>query len=213
MNKSTGVAFLVVCMFSFIPGLICATPTHPNEVGLYLNTDGTGATGTYEIGTFVDVYLVLTKPSNEYDDFSPIDTIGLFQLALRFSPVPNNDLFIMNDILPPSSLDIGIRKDINQGFWDYDVGISYGNPLMVTNDSAVLVTITFMNMTTNRTEVFLEPVANAYVPGEMVFTSTFAGYQTLHSIGGAHDAPVFVFNGEAVNVENGSFGSLKALYR
>ena len=35
----------------------------------------------------------------------------------------------------------------------------------------------------------------------------------MYSMGGSHEAPVFVFNGEAVAVENESFGSVKALYR
>jgi hypothetical protein len=35
----------------------------------------------------------------------------------------------------------------------------------------------------------------------------------MHPVSGSHDAPVFLFNGEAVTVESDTFGSVKALYR
>ena len=35
----------------------------------------------------------------------------------------------------------------------------------------------------------------------------------MHSMGGSHDAPVFLFEEEAVAVENETVGSVKALYR
>ena len=35
----------------------------------------------------------------------------------------------------------------------------------------------------------------------------------MYSMGASHDAPVFHFEGEAVAVENDTFGSVKALFR
>ena len=58
----------------------------------------------------------------------------------------------------------------------------------------------------------------SFSPGQMAF---LGGYEPappysllpMYSIGGSHDAPVFIFNGEAVDVESESFGTVKALYR
>ena len=77
-----------------------------------------------------------------------------------------------------------------------------------------------MNLGDGITEVSLGPLDDSQsIPGEMAF---LGGHQSsgpdyiltiMYSMGGSHDAPVFVFNGEAVAVENESFGSVKALFR
>ena len=102
MKKVVFAVSVISLLSLLIPSVIIAEPTHPNEVGLYLNDDGTGATGTYEIGTFVDVYLVLTKPSDEENNNEPYPIVTLFQCTLSFNPAPQNDLFVMNAVLPPT---------------------------------------------------------------------------------------------------------------
>ena len=49
--KHLNVCVLFLIAFSlFTSNASVAEPTHPNEVGLYTTTDGSGGTGTYVIG-------------------------------------------------------------------------------------------------------------------------------------------------------------------
>ena len=120
-----------------------AEPTHPNEVGLYPTPDGTGATGTYVVGSPVDVYLVLTRPTDVANGGTPINFITGFELSLYFSPVPNDDLQVMDTVITPNCIDIGSRKDINSGALDFTVAIPDWEAIPVVNEAAVLVRFTF----------------------------------------------------------------------
>jgi hypothetical protein len=191
-----------------------AEPTHNNEVGLYTNDDGTGATGTYVMETPVDVYLVLTRPTDVENGDAPYSFILAYELTLTFSPVPNNDLFLVGVLLPPENVDIGLRKDINEGFLDFTVGLASSASLPVTNESAVLVTLTFLNTNPGMTAISLGPPPRTSTPGEMDYIGeNNPDIRVMYSMAGSHEAPAFLFNGEAVVVENASFGSVKALYR
>ena len=209
VKKTVGLISLIALLFS---GVVFANPKNPNVVGLYLNDVGTGASETNEIGTLVDVFLVLSNPSDEEHHDVPCSSVNLFQLSLSFNPVPHNDLFLMSSFRPPGSVDGGQRKDINEGFIDFDVGFG-PDPLVVTKKTVVLIKLTFMNMSATLTEVFLVPVPRAYIPGEIVFYSGLDYYQVMHPVGELSGVPAFVFNGGEVAVENESFGSVKALYR
>jgi hypothetical protein len=204
------------------PGSSIAEPTHPNEVGLYMTTDGYGATGTSVMGVPVTVYLVMTKPT-DVETGEPYQTLWGYALNLHFNPVPNNDLFFLGAVIPPLSVDIGRWKDINEGILEFVVAWSLYQdpPVMVVDEAAVLTEFTFMNLSPGSTEVTLGPVGAPSVGGELVFLGgglppySDEGFpqRVMYPVGGSHDAPVFIFNGEAVAVENESFGSVKALYR
>jgi hypothetical protein len=196
-----------------------AEPTHPNEVGLYTTSDGTGATGTFVVGTPVNVYLVLTRPTDVDNGGVPFNVVTGLELTLHFNPVPNDDLIVMETILPPGSVDIGRYKDINEGMLEFVVGIPDSEAINVVNEAAILVEFTFLNLSTEKTEVSLHPNADFQsVAGEMGYLGgeipeTPYVLLAMYSMGGSHDASVFEFNGEAVAVEIESFGSVKALYR
>jgi len=191
-----------------------AEPTHNNEVGLYTNDDGTGATGTYIMDAPVDVYLVLTRPTDVENGDAPYTFIRAYELTLAFDPVPNDDLILLDAVLPPENVDIGLRKDINEGFLDFTVGLAGPASLPVTNESAVLVTLTFMNTNPGMTAISLEPTTSTSIPGQMDYIGeVVTDIRVMYSMGGSHEAPVFMFNDEAVVVEDASFGSVKALYR
>jgi hypothetical protein len=204
-----------LAVFSLLTvNIAVAEPTHNNEVGLYTNDDGTGATGTYVMETPVDVYLVLTRPTDDENRDAPYSFILAYELTLTFDPVPNNDLFLIDAVLPPENVDIGLRKDINEGFLDFTVGLASSASLPVTNESAVLVTLTFMNTNPGMTAISLGPALRTSTPGEMDYIGeNNQDIRVMYSMAGDHEAPVFMFNGEAVVVENASFGSVKALYR
>ena len=85
--------FAVIAFSLLATGSSIAEPTHPNEVGLYTTPDGYGATGTSVIGSPVEVYLVLTRPTDVNNGDAPYPTVNAFECTLRFDPIPNNNLF------------------------------------------------------------------------------------------------------------------------
>lgn len=200
----------MVVLSMLAPGTGLAEPTHPNEVGLYTNDDGTGATGIYGIGTLLEVFLVLTRPTDTLTG-SPYDTINAFECRLNFNPIGN--LFKLTEILPPLSLQIGNSDSIHEGYLEYVVGI--GTDWPVTDESVLLVEFLFLHTAPGVIEVTLGPITNfnPSIPSHMAFQSVPGHLLIMYSMGGSHDAPVFLFEGEAVAVENETFGSVKALFR
>ena len=155
------------------------------------------------------MYLVLTKPTDTNTGI-PYDTINAFECRLDFSPI--GDLFMLADVLPPTSINIGDTDHLNdEGYLEYIVGIGTAWP--VVDESVVLIEFVFIHTAPGEIEVFLAPTSVPAFPGLMVFQSESGVLLPMHPISGSFDAPVFVFEGEAVAVENQSFGSLKALFR
>ena len=211
------VSVIAVLSVLLVPGSGIAEPTHPNEIGLYLSPDGYGATGTFEMMLPVDVYLVLTKPTDDQNGGAPYDNIYGFECRLNFSPNPLGNLFKLQDDLPINSINVGDSFDMSQGFLEYIVGIWDSTPLAVVDEAAVLITFTFMAVTPTPSEVTLGSIGtDSSIPGQMVFYTNDQysdDAQVMYSVGGSHESPVFIFNGEAVAVETETFGSVKALYR
>ena len=181
----------------------------PNEIGLYLSPDEAGATGTSIFLAPVDVYLVLSRPTDVANGGAPYATVDAFECCLNFHG-SENDVYIMGIGLAVPGVDIG-PKNISQGTAQFIVG--FGEPVEVVNRSVMLCRITFMKMSAAPTSVTLGPASPASIPGQMAFQSVGGQLRVMNSVGGSPTAPVFIFNGEAVAVENASFGSVKALYR
>ena len=83
------VSAIAVLSLLLVAGSSIAEPTHPNEVGLYMEPfepDGTGVTGTYIVGDPVIVYLVLTRPTDTETGI-PYPTINAFECMLTFNPI------------------------------------------------------------------------------------------------------------------------------
>ena len=184
-------------------------PTHPSEIGLYMNEDGTGATGTYDLGVPIFAYLVLTKPADTFDNDTPYATINAFECRLTFSI--SEGLFKLGDTFPPTSLNIGDNSSISQGFLEYIVGIADDVP--VVDESVVLVEFVFLLVVNSVIEVTIGPTSRPSRPGVMVFQSVSGHLVPMYPVSGAYEDPIFIFNGEAVDVEKETFGSVKALYR
>ncbi len=202
-----------------IAGAALAEPTHPNEVGLYVTQDGTGPTGTMVVGAPVEVYLVLTRPIDVEETGIPFYSFAGFECLLTFNPVPSM-LILLSTELPPESLDIGRFKNIQEGVLEFIVGIASSSALPVTDESVAMAKLTFLNLDSSLTGVSLGPIEDIEsIPGHMAYLGGHSPdgpdffLTTMYSMGGSHEAPVFVFNGEAVAVESESFGSVKALYR
>ena len=182
-----------------------------NEVGLYINPDGTGGSGTFVVGSLVDVFLVLINPTDVENGNMPYTTISSFGCTLNFNPVPNMDLFHTGEVFPPTGVNTGNSTNINQGFLEYIVGMP--TPMPVTDGSVLLVALTFLNTQTTSTIVSLGPSSSDTIVGQMFYQSELGQPRAMYSVGGSHSAAVFIFNGQAVDVEDESFGSVKALFR
>ena len=183
-----------------------AQHVYPNQIGIYEFSDGTGNTGTFDVGTPVTVFLVLTKPEK---DGVPINTINAFELTLNFNPAGN--LFKLAEVFPGNNVNVGDNSDINQGFLEYIVGFATDHA--VTDESITLITFTFMHTAPGVIDVTLSPTSKPSIPGEMAYQSIPGDLRVGFTSAGPAGGPVFVFDGAAVATENESFGSVKALYR
>jgi len=185
-----------------------AQHVYPNQVGLYEFSDGTGATGTFDVGSPVTIFLVLTKP--EVDGL-PVTQINAFEATLNFNPAGN--MFKLAEVFPGNNVNVGDNSDIGQGFLEYIVGFAASHP--VTDESITLVTFTFMHTAPGPIEVILTPTSKPAFPDQMVYqnASVAGDLRQMFTAAGPDGGPVYVFDGSAVAVENESFGSVKALYR
>jgi len=205
------VAVTAVAALSLLlaPGTGMAEPTNSNEVGLYDSPDAwTGITGTDLIGTPVDLYLVLSKVEDT-ETGAPYPTINAFELKLNFDPV--GGLFNLGNAYPPQAINVGDMNNIGLGYLEYVVGL--GEDFPVTDEQAVLATVTFMHTSTDEITVTAGPTFVPGIEGHMAFQSVPGDLRPMYSMGGAHENPVFIFQGIAIAVENESFGSVKALFR
>ncbi len=198
--------FAVVALSMLAPFAGIAEPTHPNEIGLYTEPNGYGETGTYVVNAPVTVYLVLTKPE---DNNGPLWGIRAFECQLNFTPAGN--MFLLGDALAAPGLNIGDTANFDLGYLEYIVGFSDSVP--VINHAVVLITFSFLNLYSGPVEVTMGPASNPIIPGQMALFTPIQTWEVMYPISGAVDAPVFIFNGQAVAVENDSFGSVKAMYR
>ena len=180
---------------------------YTNQVGLYQFADGTGNTYTMDVGSAVDVFLVLTRPADEFD--VPYAAITAFEVQLNFNPAGN--MFKLLDALPPNSLNIGDNSHIGDGYLEYAVGIA--SPWAVVDESVVLISFQFMTTTVGLIEVTLSPISLPSAPDQMVFLPVDPPLIQMFPSGGSTDSVVWAFNGEVVAIEDASFGSVKALYR
>jgi hypothetical protein len=201
-------------LFLFLPIASLGQPEYPNEVGVYLDSGGTSPTGV--VTTLLEpvtVYVVLVRPTdvNAPGGGEPLELVQSFEFMLSFdNPDP---LVMLNDWIPPGAINLGEFYEFYNfelGYLEYIVGVP--DPRVVIDEAIHLVEITFLPVALGVTEVRIGPSSIPSIPGQMVFLGPWEMY-VMHPVSGDHDAPVFIFNGEAVPVETESFGSVKALYR
>lgn len=201
----------IAIVFSLLaPHTVSAEPTHPNEVGIYTNSDGTGATGIHGLIGQVELYLVLTRPTDT-EIGQPLDNINGFDCRLDFSSVDN--LAFLGAVLPPDAINFNPYNHFSEGYMEYFVAMLNGIP--VIGESVSLITFTFGQTAPGMVAVRLGPlqVFTPIVEGQMTVSQEQGPLVPIYPISGSFDAPVFLFDGDAVAVENQSFGSLKALFR
>ena len=206
MKKLLFVVSALAALSLLAPSTGFAQHVHPSQLGIYEFSDGTGTTGTFDVGTPVTVFLVLTKPEK---DGVPIATVNAFECTLNFNPAGN--MFKLAEVFPGDNINVGDNSDIAQGFLEYIVGFATDHP--VTDQSITLVTFTFMHTAPGLIEISLSPTSKPSVPGVMAFQSIPGDLRTMYTAAGPDGGPVYAFDGSAVATEIESFGSVKALYR
>ena len=180
-----------------------------NQVGLFLNADGTGDTGTFEVGVPVSVYLVLINPTDVEDAEAPYATINAFECMLNFN---GPALFKLADTFPPTAVNVGDNSDINQGFLEYIVGL--GTSADVAAGSVTMISFQFMATNPGITEITLTQTSAPSIPGVMAFQSVTGQLREMYNATGTAGNIVFNFNAVGpVAIETESFGSVKALFR
>jgi len=213
MKKLFFVVSALAALSLLAPSTGFAQHEFSNQVGLYLSNDGTGPTGTMTVGAPVNVYLVLTKPTDVLNEEAPYTSVNFFDCMINFDPP--GGIFKMADAMPPKSLNIGDSGHIDDGYLEYIVGIGEDHPLSGT-ESVWLIAFQFMTTVATPINVSLGVCTAPSTAGEMTFMSVSPNLRVMYNAAGAIDATVFTFNVDpegAVAVENESFGSVKALYR
>lgn len=202
--------FTLVVLWVTAPFVGIAEPTHPNEIGLYTEPNGYGATGTTDIGIPVNVYLVLTRPEG---DNVPLPGIRGFECQLNFNPF--GGIFLLGHVLNGAgAINIGETTRLaSDGYLEYVVG--FPDIVPTVDEACLLISFTFLNAVPDVINVTLGTISSysPSIPDQMAFVTPFQTLEVMYSMGGSPDAPVFIFNGEAIPVEKGSYGSVKALYR
>ncbi len=211
MKKFFVASLAAIFLALLIPGLgLAQDPPTTNTLGLYEFSDGTGATGTSDIGSPVTVYLVLKNPVDEQNGDAPYPSSNSFECQLNFNP-PGNLFKLAEIIQNDGGMNVGDSSDINQGFLEYIIGFSRDD--FVTDESIVLIEFVFMHTAAGNIEVTLGPTSKPSIPGEMVFQSVFGELRVMHSASGPHGGPVYLFSDGPDPVVSSTFGSVKALYR
>jgi hypothetical protein len=204
MKKWLLVVSAIAGLSLLAPGSGFAQHVLPNQVGLYEFSDGTGTTGTFDIGMPVTIFLVLTKPTDTQNEDTPYTTINAFECMLEF--VPRGDMFLLSDILPPDATNSGDNTDVKTGFLEYVVEI--GNDFPVTEESVALITFAFMHTAPGYIGINLIPTSDPIIPGEMAFQSVSGEPQVMYPF----QTPAYVWD-PGTPAENQTFGRVKALYR
>jgi hypothetical protein len=207
MKKLLFVVSALAALSLLAPSSGFAQHVYYNQLGLYMDASGFGATGTMDVGIPVNVFLVLTRPASGESVFPGVKA---FECQLNFNPAGN--LFKLGDALAADGLNIGDVDNINLGYLEYVVGFSDVVPLQ-PDESVALITFTFLNNNAGPVEVTLGPPSQASIPGEMVFLPPTPPLEIMYPSSGDPNDPVFIFNGDAVAVEDATFGGVKALYR
>lgn len=179
----------------------------PNLVGLYMTSDGYGAIETSDVGTPVNVFLVLTKPENS--EGSLYSGINGFECYLNFHPV--GQMFLLAEEMAGGGTNLGDTDHISDGFLEYQVEFEFEVP--VIEGAALLVSYTFMNLNPAPVMVYVGPTSSPSIPGEMSYVSNSPSREIMNPSSGYPDSPIFCFNGCPVPVTNSSFGAIKAVYR
>jgi hypothetical protein len=181
---------------------------YDNQIGLYTTPDGMGATGTDQVSTPVNLYLVLTRPAAV--DGTPYAGITAFDCQLNFNPI--GGIFVTNNALNGEGFNIGETGAIAEGYLEFIVG--FADVVTAEPDgSLLLVTLQFINSNIDRVDVTLSPASIPSIPGTMGFLPVDPPLVEMFPSSGSYDDPIFSFNAEATPVEEESFGSVKALYR
>lgn len=201
-------AFALVLLV--VPVWSIAQDIYPNEVGLFVNPDATGPAGIAPpLFTPTDIWLVLINVVDVENGGIPMENVKGFECQIGITPDPTNDFYLLEYDFADSN-----ASSVNIGDWsDGEFIVGYALPVSVADGNVVLAKISIFCSSNTRYDLSLNPTSKPGIPGEMAFLGEDGTIKQMYSIGGSIGATVFSIYGEAVAVENESFGSVKALYR
>ena len=194
---------LLVCvsLSTLMPCVGSAQHIYSNQIGLFMNSDGTGATSTNEIGAPVNVYLVLLNPSD--DSGTPFSGITAFDCQLNFNPI--GGLFVTNIALNGEGLNIGDVNNIDQGYLEFLAG--FADVVLAIDGAVLLISLQFINTNVGEVYVTMSPISQPSFPDAMSFLpGEISMLYVMYPASGDYENPVFAFNGQAVPVVKESFG-------
>jgi hypothetical protein len=193
-----------------VPVLSIAQDSYPNEVGLFVNPDATGPAGiSPQLSVPTDIWLVLTNVVDLENGGIPMEHVTGFECRIGVTPDPTDDFFLLGFDFADSN-----ANSVNIGNWsEGELIVGYALPVSVANENVVLARITVFCTSTTRFDLSLNQTSKPGIPDEMAFVGDDGTIKQMDSIGGSIGATVFSIYGEAVAVENESFGSVKALFR
>jgi len=200
-------ALVAFCLM--VPGVGSAQHVFYNQLGMYLTSDGTGGSSTFDVGVPITVFLVLTNPADVNNGNVPISGLTCFDCQLNFYPIGN--IFKIGDALNGDGFNIGDAGHIELGFLEYIVG--FADEVPAVNDAVLLTSLQFINNNVVEVQVTLGPASYPSIPGTMSYCSPQQTQIEMYPASGDYADPVFTFNGSTVPVESGTFGSVKGLYR
>ena len=217
MKKLIFVVTAIATLSLVAPFASIAEPVYPNQIGLYTTMDSSGDTGTDVIGASVDLYLMLVNPEVNGETCS---ILRATDCQMNFNPPGNLSLTYFQPNGPGDFF--GDTDHVSDGWLEFILYFRDGAAIF--DDHIILAHIRLINENAGPVEVTLGPFSHTTdapssvfpgIEGQMSFWSYPPGQppEIMYPVSGSPEAPVFIFNGEALPVDHESFGSVKALYR
>ena len=199
---------VLLALTCFASSAFAINDTGTNSLGVYFDAEFNQNCVDYVPAAPFDMYFVLANCS--------VPAIGGYEFAWALDPDPAGQYFILNTILPPSSLNIGDNNNLIVGI---------GTPL-ATEPATVLVTFSVMVLTPGvMANITVGPATPASIEGESAFVSgesvlypmnysTFDGeFVTRDNLGFVRPGVGTIGCPAPIAVEKSTMGSVKALFR
>jgi hypothetical protein len=201
------ILLLVVSAFVIHTGSATGTVNpHPDEIGLYFDTNADTACTTVAPNTPFFAYLIITNPSAE-------EIWGIeFNLCTEIVGGHEGHLFKLSEVWSAGFLDLGVVYD-----WCLDGRVvGFFEPVPRVGDNVILVQLQYMLLDNISIEFFLGPhPVETIEDGLPAYADGNDVVLPLHVSSGDPNLPVAAVNGQCnvVPVETKTFSGLKCLYR
>ena len=211
MKKLIFVMAVLTAVAMVSPTVSFAQHEYDNQFGVFFDTVAEQINGAPTPSVPFFAYVMLLKPVDSVGGaVTGVEAIELMVTLVRTNPAET--IFKLAETLPPGAINVGTATDMYDGL-DYTVGLA--EPVLVTNDAVILVTLQFM---------ILDDAVPGLDPVELYMTNSRNGFLQYQRDGGPplipafpssgdQASPVASFNGGVVATESSTWGTVKSLYR